>query len=67
MQTVATEMKRRLDYLKETEETKRRFERDVMLKFIGEGVEAQAADPKFKEQYINDAIAQLKGLSPAQI
>ncbi|KAF8384794.1 asb-2 [Pristionchus pacificus] len=67
VQTVATEMKRRLDYLKETEETKRRFERDVMLKFISEGVEAQAADPKFKEQYINDAISQLKGLSPSQI
>lgn len=38
MQTVATELKRRLDYLKETEETKKRFEKEQMLKFISEGV-----------------------------
>ncbi|GMR33623.1 hypothetical protein PMAYCL1PPCAC_03818, partial [Pristionchus mayeri] len=67
VQSVATELKRRLDYLEQTEETKKRFERDLMLKFISEGVEAQARDPKFKELYINDAISQLKGLSPAQI
>ncbi|KAK6019232.1 hypothetical protein OSTOST_15140 [Ostertagia ostertagi] len=38
VQSVATELKRRLDYLKETEETKKRFEKEQMLKFISEGV-----------------------------
>ena len=38
VQSVATELKRRLDYLKETEETKRRFEKEQMVKFITEGV-----------------------------
>ena len=65
VQSVATELKRRLDYLKETEETKKRFERDQMLKWISEGVEAQANDAKFKDEYLNNAIAQLKGLKVA--
>ncbi|KHJ99486.1 hypothetical protein OESDEN_00522 [Oesophagostomum dentatum] len=40
VQKVATELKRRLDYLRETEETKKRFEKEQMLKFITEGVSA---------------------------
>lgn len=32
--TVATEIQRRIDYLKEIEETKLRFERDILLKTI---------------------------------
>lgn len=63
IQTVATELKRRVDYLQETEETKRRFERNLLLQWITDGVEKQAADPSFKEQYVSNAIAQLKGLS----
>lgn len=39
--TVATELKRRLDYLQEVEATKLRFERDVLLKSITEGVSYQ--------------------------
>ncbi|PAV81266.1 hypothetical protein WR25_08472 [Diploscapter pachys] len=63
VQGVATELKRRLDYLKETEETKRRFEKEQMVKFITEGVEAQARDKSFKEQYLQNAIQQLKALN----
>lgn len=38
VQSVATELQRRLNYLKETEEAKERFERDIMLKWIVSGV-----------------------------
>ncbi|CAI4226977.1 unnamed protein product [Auanema sp. JU1783] len=62
VQSVATELKRRLDYLKETEEAKKRFERQQMLKFINEGVEKQVNDKAFKDQYLQNAIQQLKGL-----
>lgn len=62
VQTVATELKRRLDYLKETEETKKRFEKEQMLKFISEGVEQQASERAFKDQYLQNAIQTLKGL-----
>uniref|UniRef100_A0A1I7XW32 ATP synthase subunit b n=1 Tax=Heterorhabditis bacteriophora TaxID=37862 RepID=A0A1I7XW32_HETBA len=62
VQSVATELKRRLDYLKETEETKKRFEREQMLKFITEGVEKEATDRAFKDQYLQNAIQSLKGL-----
>jgi len=66
VQSVATELKRRLDYLKETEETKKRFERAQMLKFINEGVEKAASEKAFKDQYLQNAIQSLKGLQ-AQI
>lgn len=62
VQTLATELSRRLDYLKETEETKRRFEREQMLKFISDGVEQQASERYFKDQYLQNAIQILKGL-----
>lgn len=38
VQTVATELKRRIDYLKETEETKARFEKEQLLKLINDSV-----------------------------
>ncbi|EPB80534.1 hypothetical protein ANCCEY_00431 [Ancylostoma ceylanicum] len=63
VQSVATELKRRLDFLKETEETKKRFEKEQMLKFITEGVEKQASEKAFKDQYLQNAIQTLKGLS----
>ncbi|VDO56034.1 unnamed protein product [Haemonchus placei] len=62
VQSVATELKRRLDYLKETEETKKRFEKEQMLKFITEGVEKEASDRAFKDKYLQNAIQTLKGL-----
>ncbi|WKY14690.1 hypothetical protein Q1695_000317 [Nippostrongylus brasiliensis] len=62
VQSVATELKRRLDYLKETEETKKRFQKEQMLKFITEGVEQQASEKAFKDQYLQNAIQSLKGL-----
>ena len=63
MQTVATELKRRLDYLQETEETKRRLERELMLNWITDGVQKQTSDAAFKEQYVSNAIGLLKGLA----
>lgn len=38
VETISTEIKRRLDYLQEVEATKQRFERDILLKSINEGV-----------------------------
>jgi F-type H+-transporting ATPase subunit b len=61
--TVANELQRRVNFLKETEEAKKRFERDIMLKWIVEGVEKQTQDSKFKEQFLASSIQQLKGLS----
>ncbi|KAK6058130.1 hypothetical protein COOONC_04304, partial [Cooperia oncophora] len=62
VQSVATELKRRLDYLKETEETKKRFEKEQMLRFISEGVEREASEKSFKDKYLQNAIQTLKGL-----
>ncbi|CAI5455912.1 unnamed protein product [Caenorhabditis angaria] len=63
VQTVATELKRRIDYLKETEETKQRFEKEQLLKLINSSVEKQINDKSFKDQYLSNAIQQLKGLN----
>ncbi|CAJ0583010.1 unnamed protein product, partial [Mesorhabditis spiculigera] len=60
--TISTELQRRLNYLKDTEDAKSRFERDLMLKWIVNGVEQQAKDPKFKDQFLSNSIQQLKGL-----
>lgn len=49
--SVATELKRRLDYLQEVEATKRRFERDILLKSINEGVSFFNV---LKKQYTNN-------------
>ncbi|CAB3400090.1 unnamed protein product [Caenorhabditis bovis] len=63
VQSVATELKRRIDYLKETEETKQRFEKEQLLKLINDGVDKQVNDKSFKDQYLQNAIQQLKGLN----
>jgi len=65
VETVATELKRRLDYLKETEATKQRFERDYLLKLISEGVQKQIASNEggIKDLYLDNCISQLKNLS----
>ncbi|CAJ0561288.1 unnamed protein product, partial [Mesorhabditis spiculigera] len=60
--TVSTELQRRINYLKDTEDAKARFEKNLMLKWIVEGVEQQATDAKFKEQFLSNSIQQLKGL-----
>uniref|UniRef100_A0A7E4VKI5 ATP synthase subunit b n=1 Tax=Panagrellus redivivus TaxID=6233 RepID=A0A7E4VKI5_PANRE len=63
--TVATELKRRLDYLQETEATKQRFERDLLLKLISEGVQKQIETNQgdIKDAYLDNCISQLKNLS----
>jgi len=65
VQTVSTELKRRLDYLKETEATKQRFERDLLLKLIAEGVQKQVEtnEGNIRDAYLDNCIAQLKSLS----
>jgi F-type H+-transporting ATPase subunit b len=65
VQTVSTELKRRLDYLKETEATKQRFERDLLLKLIAEGVQkaVDTNEGNIKDAYLDNCIAQLKTLS----
>ncbi|KAH7716203.1 ATP synthase B-like protein [Aphelenchoides avenae] len=63
--TVSDELKRRLDYLREVEETKARFERDILLKSIVGGVQ-KAIDTNeggIKEKYLDNCIAELKGLA----
>jgi F-type H+-transporting ATPase subunit b len=65
IQTVSTELKRRLDYLQETEATKQRFERDLLLKLIAEGVQKSidTNEGNIKNAYLDNCIAQLKTLS----
>ncbi|KJH44240.1 hypothetical protein DICVIV_09751 [Dictyocaulus viviparus] len=62
VQNVTTELNRRLDYLKEIEETRKRFEKEQMLKFITEGVEKLVSERAFKDEYLQNAIQILKGL-----
>jgi len=62
--TVYTELKRRLDYLKEVEETKKRFERDIFLQGIIDGVQ-KSIDTNvgnIKDKYLDSCIAQIKNL-----
>uniref|UniRef100_A0A915PR39 ATP synthase subunit b n=1 Tax=Setaria digitata TaxID=48799 RepID=A0A915PR39_9BILA len=65
VERLATEMKRRLDYLQETETVKRNFARDHMLKWIIDSVhsEIMANKENIKEKYMDFCIEQLKGLS----
>jgi F-type H+-transporting ATPase subunit b len=65
VQNVATELKRRLDYLQEVENTKNRFERDILLKSITEGVKKQidTNEGNIRDLYLDNCIAQLKTLS----
>jgi len=65
VQNAYSELKRRIDYLSEMEETKERFERDILIKTISEGVRKQIAanDNKIRERYLDNCIMQLKSLS----
>ncbi|CAP35558.1 Protein CBR-ASB-1 [Caenorhabditis briggsae] len=63
VQNISGEIKRRIDYLKETEETKARFERDQLLKLINESVEKQVSQKDFQEKFLQNAIQQLKGIA----
>ncbi|EJD74279.1 hypothetical protein LOAG_18388 [Loa loa] len=65
VERLATEMKRRLDYLQETEAVKHSFARDHMLKWIINSVQSEimANKENIKENYIDACIEQLKGLS----
>ena len=58
--TVSQELTRRINYQKDTEETKARFERNIMLKWIVDGVETQAKDAKFRAAYFDGALQDLK-------
>ncbi|VDN33919.1 unnamed protein product, partial [Gongylonema pulchrum] len=65
VELLASEMKRRLDYLLETQAVKRSFARDHMLKWIIEAVRAEiiANKENIKEKYMDNCIEQLKGIS----
>ncbi|VDO41615.1 unnamed protein product [Brugia timori] len=65
VERLTTEMKRRLDYLQETETVKYSFARDHMLKWIIKSVQSEIMDNKenIKEKYMDTCIEQLKGLS----
>jgi len=62
---VSTELKRRLDYLQEVEATKERFERDIYIKSIIEGVQKMIAENEgsIRDRYLENCIEQLKTLS----
>jgi len=66
--TVAAEMKRRIDYLQETEATKRRFEREHQLKWILSQVRDQISTNKdnIKDKYLDACINSLKDLAVAK-
>lgn len=61
---VATELKRRLDYLKEVEATKQRFEREQFMKGITEGVQnaIENNEGNIKNKYLESCISQIQGL-----
>lgn len=63
VEQVATEMKRRIDYLQETESTKHRFEREHMLNWINENVVKEVDQKAFREQYMQTCIKQLGEVS----
>lgn len=64
VEQVSSELKRRLDYLKEVEATKQRFERDIFVKSIVEGVQKaiDTNEGNIKGKYLDDCIAQIKNL-----
>ncbi|CAD5235490.1 unnamed protein product [Bursaphelenchus xylophilus] len=64
VETVATELKRRIDYLKDVEETKQRFERDIFVSSIVSGVQnaIDSNEGNIKGKYLDDCIAQIKNL-----
>ncbi|KAI6222679.1 ATP synthase subunit b [Aphelenchoides besseyi] len=61
---VTTELKRRLDYLKEVEETKQRFERELFMTGIVNGVQnaIKNNEGNIKDKYLQDCIGQIQSL-----
>jgi hypothetical protein len=61
---VASELKRRLDYLKEVEDTKQRFERELFLRAIVDGVQRsiETNEGNVKGKYLDSCIAQINQL-----
>jgi len=57
----ASELKRRIDYLKEVEDIKQRFERELFLSAINDGVSraVQTNEGNIKTKYLESCIAQL--------
>ncbi|CEF69788.1 ATP synthase F(0) complex subunit B1, mitochondrial [Strongyloides ratti] len=65
VKNVSNEIKRRIDYLVESEETKQKFEKDCLIKYITGGVtEAiQKNEGGIKDAYLEDCIKELKNLA----
>uniref|UniRef100_A0A915EGV7 ATP synthase subunit b n=1 Tax=Ditylenchus dipsaci TaxID=166011 RepID=A0A915EGV7_9BILA len=61
---VSNELKRRIDYLQEVEATKMRFERDILLKSIIQGVNDQISknEGNIKDAFLDNCISQLKSI-----
>ncbi|MFH4979578.1 hypothetical protein AB6A40_006287 [Gnathostoma spinigerum] len=61
---VASEMKRRLDFLRETDAARQRFIRSHMLNWITKGVRAEVESnkDKVKDKYLDSCISELKNL-----
>jgi len=61
---VSTELKRRLDYLKEVEETKQRFERELFMQAIIDGVQraVETNEGNIKNKYLDSCIGQINQL-----
>jgi len=66
MDAATNELKRRLDYLNEVEETKERFERDIFIRSIKDGVQRQITNNEggIRDNFLENCISQLRGLSP---
>jgi len=61
---VQSELKRRIDYLKEVEETKQRFERELFMKAIVDGVHnaVETNEGNIKSKYLENCISQINQL-----
>uniref|UniRef100_A0A0N5AB48 ATP synthase subunit b n=1 Tax=Syphacia muris TaxID=451379 RepID=A0A0N5AB48_9BILA len=59
------EMKRRIDYLQETEESQKRFKRELMLRWILKAVRTEIEENRngIKQRYLDDCIKQLDVLA----
>lgn len=68
VEKLATEMKRRLDFLQETEAVKHSFVRDHMLNWIINSIKSEimANKENIKEKYMDTCIEQLRALSLQQ-
>jgi len=59
---VYKEVKRRMDYLAESEEAKRRFEQRHMVQWIVDQVKKSITD-QFEKNYLNQCIVDLKSMA----